>query len=156
MPRPTFTLTFPAFPDHVCRPVSALSPEEHQQLMAEVNGIYRTIFAALDAHTDAHPDTRQLAYIMAAHAVKLALEGEETAEPEPAEPVMLTDAELAAVNTLYAPIDVLLDQYIETSPDYPYDTILEALARLTDYYEGMQAYVDAEIEKDIAAEESDA
>jgi hypothetical protein len=71
-------------------------------------------------------------------------------------PRFLTDAELAEVNKLFVPIDALLDQYIEESPEYPYDTILEALARLTDYYEGMQAYVDAEIEKDIAAEEADA
>lgn len=75
--------------------------------------------------------------------------------PEPA-PVMLTDVELAEVNTLYAPLDAILDQYIDDSPEYPYDTILEALARLTDYYEGMQAYIDAEIAKDIAAEEADA
>jgi hypothetical protein len=69
---------------------------------------------------------------------------------------MLTDVELAEVNTLYAPLDAILDQYIDDSPEYPYDTILEALARLTDYYEGMQAYIDAEIAKDIAAEEADA
>jgi hypothetical protein len=68
----------------------------------------------------------------------------------------LTDAELAEVNTLYDPIDAILERYIENSPAYPYDTILEALARLTHYYEGMQAYIDAEIAKDIAAEEADA
>jgi len=77
--------------------------------------------------------------------------------PAPApEPVFLTDDELAVVKSLYEPIDAILFQYVEDSPEYPYDTILEALARLTDFYEGMQAYVDAEIEKDIAAEEADA
>jgi hypothetical protein len=75
--------------------------------------------------------------------------------PQP-EPALLTDAELAKVNTLYDPIEAILFQYVEDSPEYPFDTILEALARLTDFYEGMQAYVDAEIEKDIAAEEADA
>jgi len=75
--------------------------------------------------------------------------------PEP-DPDLLTDAELAAVHTLYAPLGAIIERYIDDSPEYPYDTILEALARLTDFYEGMQAYIDAEIEKDIAAEEADA
>jgi hypothetical protein len=74
----------------------------------------------------------------------------------PEEPALLSEAELAKVNTLYDPIDAILFQYVEDAPEYPFDTILEALARLTDFYEGMQAYVDAEIEKDIAAEEADA
>jgi hypothetical protein len=77
--------------------------------------------------------------------------------PAPArEPDLLSDAELAEVTKLYEPIDAILDQYIEHSPEYPYDTILETLARLTNYYEGLQEYIDAEIEKDIAAEEADA
>lgn len=156
MPRPTYTLTFPAFPDHLCRPVSDLTPDENRALMAEVTGVFRTIMGALNAHTEAHPDTRQLAYIMAAHAAKLALEGEEADEPDPEEPVLLTDDELADVNKVYEPITGIINQYIDDSPTYPYDAILEALARATDYYEGLQQYIDAEIDKDIAAEEADA
>ena len=72
------------------------------------------------------------------------------------EPNLLTDEELAAVNTLYAPIEALIQDFIETHDTWPYDAILEALARLTDYYEGMEAFVIAEIDKEIAAEEADA
>jgi hypothetical protein len=156
MSRANFTLTFPAFPGHTCRPVSDLSPEENQALMAEVSGIYRTIFAAVEAHTDANPGTRQLAYIMAAHAVKLALEGEEDTEPETETPALMTDAELAAVNGIVEPTAALIDAYIEASTDYPYDIVLEALHRLTTDYQGEEQYVMAELEAEIAAEEADA
>lgn len=156
MSRPTYTLTFPAFPDHVCTPVSDLTPEENQQLMAEVSGIYRTIFAAVEAHTEAHPGTRQLAYIMAAHAVKLALEGEEDDEPAPEEPELLTDEELAAACAIVEPTTALIDQYIEDSPTYPYDIVLEALTRLRNDYEGEAQDVNTQIDAEIAAEDADA
>jgi hypothetical protein len=78
-----------------------------------------------------------------------------TPEP-PTEPDLLTEEELAEVNTLYEPLDALIWQFIETHETWPYDAVLEALARLTDFYEGMEAHVSAEIEKDIAAEEADA
>lgn len=72
------------------------------------------------------------------------------------EPALLTDDELAEVHKLFVPIEAIIEQYIEDSHEYPYDIILEALARAMDYYEGLQAYIDAEIDKDIAAEEADA
>jgi hypothetical protein len=64
-----------------------------------------------------------------------------TPVPEP-EPELLTDA--------------LIQDFIESNDAWPYDAILEALARLTDYYAGMEAYVSAEIDKEIAEEEADA
>jgi hypothetical protein len=75
--------------------------------------------------------------------------------PDPA-PRTLTDAELAEVNKLVVPIEALIDQYIEDTPAWPYDAILEALARLTDYYESDETFVIDEIAKEIAAEEADA
>jgi hypothetical protein len=78
-----------------------------------------------------------------------------TPVPEP-EPELLTDEELAEVNTLYVPIEALIQDFIESNDAWPYDAILEALARLTDYYAGMEAYVSAEIDKEIAEEEADA
>jgi hypothetical protein len=74
---------------------------------------------------------------------------------EPA-PELLTDEELAQVNTLYEPLDAVIEDFIETHDSWPFDAILEALARLTDYYEGMEAHISAEIDAEIAAEEADA
>jgi hypothetical protein len=79
----------------------------------------------------------------------------QTPVPEP-EPVLLTDAELAEVNKLFVPLDALIQHYIEDTPTWPYDAILEALARLTDYYESEETFVIDEIANEIAAEEADA
>lgn len=72
------------------------------------------------------------------------------------EPALLTDEELAQVNTLYKPLDALIEEFIETQTAWPYEAILEALARLTDYYEGLNEHMNAFIDEQIAIEESDA
>lgn len=154
MSRPTYSLTFPAFPGHLCKPVSALTPDENRALMAEVTSVYRAIMAALDAHTDAYPDTRQLAYIMAAHAAKLALEGEEH-DPEPRDdaPGTLTEDDLAEVNSIFDPLVDILDAYVDTHPEtWTFAAMHEALARAQGYLEDMERDIDT----DIAAEEADA
>ena len=78
------------------------------------------------------------------------------ATPPAPEPTILTDEELAEVKALYEPLDALIDQFIETQETWPYDTVLEVLARLTDYYEGLEAHMSAWLDAEIAAEEADA
>jgi hypothetical protein len=76
-------------------------------------------------------------------------------DPEP-EPELLTDEELAQVNTLYTPLETVIEHFIETQTEWPYEAILEALARLTNYYEGLNGHMNQWIDEQIAIEDADA
>ena len=77
--------------------------------------------------------------------------------PVPApEPEQLTDEELAQVHALYEPLDAVIEQFIDTQDAWPYEAVLEALARLTDYYEGLNDHMNTWLDAEIAADEADA
>jgi len=72
---------------------------------------------------------------------------------EPDAPDELTDAELAEVQKVFAPLTDLLQTYIDANPEtWTFDAMHEALARAHDYLDGMERY----IEQQIAIEEADA
>jgi len=75
--------------------------------------------------------------------------------PEP-EPALLTEEELAQVNALYDPLDAVIERFIETQETWPYEAIVEALARLTEYYEGLNEHMTAWLDEQIAIDEADA